>query len=400
MKTLTPHVFEEIATCEAPLCVSLYMEMSAGGGEHDHIRIAMKNAKSAADDAIARIETDMDPKAVAAVKKRLATLDYDDVAGGRDRRVAVFIAPEMTQVVDARFDETSVHVGSCFRVAPLVAHLEKTPAHAVLVVSNDQACLYLDAGAGLEEQKVQDMPASLSEISQYTDQQEKGNIHGREDSGIPASYRGGIASPSGPAGPAGVPHHSMGGHDWREDHEEDLRNYANFVVNAVQSHLSGTNMSLVIVADERLYGMLRASSGYPFLADEGIMQHPNTLDDRELARLAAACLDDKVQKTRDQAWDKVAMSLGRGDGEASDDPMAIVEAAAAGRVGQLFVQSHAALRGDFDPQSHSATADAGGAEDLIDRAIIDTLRNGGEVFALQDRGEPETILAAAFRYAV
>jgi len=395
MRTLNAALLQELAACDAPLCVSLYMEMSRGGGEHDHIRIALKNAKSQANDAIDAAGAD-----AAAVRERLAALDYADVAGGHDRRVAVFIAPDLTQVVDARFEETSVHVGARFRLAPLVAALEQTPDHGVLVVSSDRACLYRAIGGVLKEEEVPDLPAALSDVSKFTDQQEKGNIHGREDSGIPASYRGGLSSPSGPAGPAGVPHHSMGGHDWREDHENDLRSYANLVINAVGHHLSGTNTPLVVVADERLHGMIRASSEYPFLVEEGITQHPDTLDQEKLRSLAADCLHRAVEKRRAEAWDKVAMSLGRGDHEASDDPADIVTAAAAGRVAHLFVQSGATLPGRFDAQSLRADITDDGTEDLIDRALVETLRNGGDVFPLQGRSGAGTCMAAAFRYPV
>jgi hypothetical protein len=399
MRPLDPNLLRELAACEAPLCVSLYMEISAGGGEHRHVRIALKNAKSAAEKAIAAAAAaDADAAAAEAVKERLEALDYDDVVGGHDRRVAVFVAPDRTEVVDARFDETGVHVGTRFRLAPLLAGLEQTPEHAVLVASNDRACLYRAAGGRLEEQAVRDMPTSLADISKFTDMQEKGNIHGREDSGIPASYRGGLSSPAGPAGPAGVPHHSMGGHDWREDKEQDLRSYANFLINAVQRHLGGSNLPLVVIADERLHGMIGANSEYPFLVEEKITQHPSSLDQDALRDLAAGSLRREVERRRAEAWDKVAMSLGRGDREASEDPADIVTAAAAGRVAHLFVRSGAALPGRFDPQSLAAELARDGPDDLVDRAIVETLRNGGDVFPLEDRGGAGTQMAAAYRY--
>lgn len=392
MQTVTPRLLQDLAACGAPLCVSLYMEMAAGGGEHDHIRIALKNARSEAAAAIASGR--YDSAARSAVEARLEALDYADVAGGHDRRVAVFIAPDRTHVVDARFAETGVHVGTRFRLAPLVADLQHTPDHAVLVVTSARASLYRADADALTEEHVRDMPAALTDITRFTDQQEKGNIHGREDSGIPASYQGGAA---GQAGPSGVSHHSMGGHDWHEDQEQDLRSYANSVINAVQQHLGGTNLPLVLAADERLYGMLQASCDYPFLVKQGISQHPDSLNHDSLRRLAADCLGETVENDRAEAWDGVAMSLGRGDNKGSDDPLDIVAAAAAGRVATLFVQAGATLAGHFDTQSLSAQAADDGPEDLIDRAIVETLRNGGTVFPLDTRSDAR--VAAAYRYA-
>ena len=392
MRPLNEDLMRELAEREAPLCLSLYLEVAAGGGEHDQIRIALKNAKAEAAKWIDAVGAEDD--AVRNVRERLEALDYDDVAGGHDRHVAVFIAPDLTEVVDAKFDETGVHAGTRFRLAPLLASLEMTPEHAILVASKDKAVLYRAAGNALREEKVRDMPTSLHDITKYSDLQEKGAIHGREDSGAPGAGR---QAGGGGTGPVGVSHHSMGGHDWREDQEMGMRHFANLLINAVGKHLSGQNIPLVVVADERLYGMIRENSEYPFLTDEGITTHPHDMDEDKLREEVAGCLERAVEKRRNEAWDKVAMSLGRGDREASEDPADIVTAAAAGRVAHLFAKAGARLPGRFDDASLAAEPDEDGPDDLVDRAIVETLRNGGDVFPLGDRSQ-KTPLAAAYRY--
>lgn len=395
-RPLNDSLLRKLAGHDAPLCLSLFLEVTAGGGDHNLIRISLKNAKSDAADAIKAAGAD--DKAAAAVQERLEALDYEDVVGGNDRRIAIFIAPDLTEIVDARFDETGVHAGARFRLAPLVAGLEGTPDHAVLVASQDEARLFRSSDGTLTRQDVPDMPDSFADVQKFTDEQEKGNVHGREDSGIPGSYKGPQATDVGVVGTQGVPHHSVGGHDWHEEKEHELRRYANLIINAAQQHLSGTNVPLVVAADERLYGMIRENSEYPFLADEGITLHPREMDDRELADAAAACLHREVETKRNEAWDKVAMSLGRDDHEASEDPVDITTASAAGRVAHLFVRTGATLRGRFDEDSLAAELVDNGPEDLVDRAIAETLRNRGDVFPLGDRGGKDTVMAAAYRY--
>ena len=396
MRPLNEELLRKLAACEAPLCLSLFLEVARGGGQHDQIRIALKNAKASAAEWIEAADFGEDE--VRAVRERLDALDYDDVVGSSDGHVAVFVAPDLTEVVEARFDETGVHAGTRFRLAPLLASLESTPEHAILVATKDRACLYRAQGGALRKEKIEDMPESLADIEKFSDMQEKGNVHGREDSGIPGSYKGAQATATGSSGPQGVPHHSMGGHDWRQDKEQDLRLYANALINAVGRHLGGRNVPLVVAADERLYGMIRENSEYPFLADRGITVNPDDMDEDRLRQEAAACLETAVEERRAEAWDKVAMSLGRGDGEASEDPADIVTSAAAGRVAHLFARTGARLPGRFDSQSLAAEADEDGPDDLVDRAIVETLRNGGDIFPLGDRGGEGTVLAAAYRY--
>jgi len=399
MRVLDQKLMRELAEVEAPICLSLYLEVAAGGGEHEQIRIALKNAKDEAAEAIgAYVAENGDDPGVQKVQERLEALEYEDVVGGHDRHIAVFIAPDLTRIVDEPFDKARVRCGKIFRLAPLVAHLGLAPEHGVLVVTEDRAEFFLARGSSFSEQRVRDMPASLAEIDQFTETQDRGNVYGREDAGRPGTASGMRASEGSRMGPVGVAHHSMGGHDWRQDKERELREYANFVINAVGRHLSGSNMPLVLVADERLYGMLRENSEYPFLMEEGITIHPDEMDEEQLANETRALFERKERQIRAEAWDKVAQSLGRGDGEAGKDPAEIVTAAAAGRVAHLFARSDASLRGRFDPESLAAEAAEGGPEDLIDRAIVETLRNGGEVFPLGDRASEETVLAAAYRY--
>ena len=375
MRSLNEDLLRELAGHDAPLCLSLYLEVAPGGGEHDQIRIALKNAKAA---AAAAIGPEDGGDEVRAVRGRLEALDYDDVVGSRERHVAVFIAPDRSEVVSARVDETGVAAGTRFRLAPLVAALEQTPDHAILVATKDRASLFRAHGGRLEAERVEGMPGSLADFEKFTDLQEKGNVKGRET--------------------AGISHHSMGGDDWHKDHEDDLRLYANALAKAAGRHLGGTNMPLIVAADERLYGMIREYCEYKHLADQGITQNPDDLDEERLRTEAAACLERAVEKRRAAAWDEVEASLGRGDGRASDDPADIVTAAAAGRVAHLFVRTGARLPGRFDRQTLAAEPAEDGPEDLVDRAIVETLRNGGDVFPLGERGGEGTMLAAAYRY--
>lgn len=376
MRPLNEDLLRGLASREARLCLSMFLQVAKGGGEHDQIRIALKNAKAEAGRWIEA--ADFGEEQVAAVRERLEALGYDDVVGAPEGHVAVFMAPDLTEIVFARIDETGVDAGTRFRLAPLLAALEQTPDHAVLVATKDHACLYGAHGGELQGERVDGLPTSLADFKKFTDLQEKGNVKGRED--------------------AGISHHSMGGDDWRQDHENDLRLYANALANAAGAHLDGTSRPLVIAADERLYGMIRGNCDYPHLAVEGVTQNPDDLDRDRLRQEAAACLVRAVEARRAEAWDKVAMSLGRGDGEASDDPADIVTAAAAGRVAHLFAQTGARLPGRFDDQSLAAEQDEDGPDDLVDRAIVETLRNGGDIFPLGDRADKGTVLAAAYRY--
>lgn len=397
MRHLTGALLRDLARHEAPLCLSLYVEVAAGGGEHRHVELALKNAQSDGKEAVLAA-SGTNEGASAALVERLEALTYDDFVGAHDRRLAVFMGPDLTETVDTQVEETGIHVGPVFRLAPLLGELDRTPDHALLVASRDEVHLYRATSGTLTKLEPEDMPASFAAVSAFTDPQEKGNIHGREDSGVPGSYQGPQAVDSGKSGTQGLPHHSMGGHDWRETKEDELRCYAERIIKAVQHHLSGTNLPLVVAADERLHGMIRQGADYPHLVSDGIHRHPRDLDEEALREAAADCVKRETAQRRKDAWETVAASLGRKDQLASTDTTEIVTGAAAGRVAQLFVRTGASVKGRFNSKSLAAECDADGNEDLVDRAIVETLRNSGEVFALDHLGEADWTMAAGFRY--
>lgn len=73
-----------------------------------------------------------------------------------------------------------------------------------------------------------------------------------------------------------------------------------------------------------------------------------------------------------------------------------------GRVDCLFVKKGARLWGIFNEQEnqlHFMNEENQGAEDLIDRAVVKTIQNGGEVYFMEADQMPEPAeLAAILRY--
>jgi hypothetical protein len=80
MRTLNDSLLRDLAEYEAPLCLSLFLEVAVGGGDHKHVRTSLKNAKAEAAKLIAASAGDHD--SLAAVRDRLGSLAYDDMVGG------------------------------------------------------------------------------------------------------------------------------------------------------------------------------------------------------------------------------------------------------------------------------------------------------------------------------
>jgi hypothetical protein len=91
-----------------------------------------------------------------------------------------------------------------------------------------------------------------------------------------------------------------------------------------------------------------------------------------------------------------------GTGQSTADVKEAVLAAHHGRVDVLFVALGVQVWGNFDPGTHTVHVHQGpepGDRDLLDMAAIQSILNGGTVYAVEPEQVPgDAPLAAVFRY--
>jgi hypothetical protein len=168
----------------------------------------------------------------------------------------------------------------------------------------------------------------------------------------------------------------------------------------VQDLLAGEQAPLVLAGVDYLLPIYQEANGYAFLVDEGVVGNPDDLSAKELHRQAWAIVQPRFAEER-----KEAISLFRQLAEtdrASDELEKVVPAAHHGRIDTLFVTLGHQQWGTFDPATnevHMHQDHKAGDNDLLDTAAVQTLLNGGTVYAVQREQMPaETSLAAVLRY--
>ena len=97
-----------------------------------------------------------------------------------------------------------------------------------------------------------------------------------------------------------------------------------------------------------------------------------------------------------------AFAQARVRGMGADDLAAVAEAATAGRVGTLLIESERQIPGRFDPSTGAiqlADGDATGVDDLLDDLGDAIAQKGGEVLVVPAEFMPvKTGIAATYRY--
>ncbi len=207
-----------------------------------------------------------------------------------------------------------------------------------------------------------------------------------------ASY-GGVGQGSAPM------HHGDGG---RQDAVQgDAERFFRAVDRAVLEHHSRpSGLPLILAALPEHHHLFRDVSHNPFLIAEGLTVNPDTLPIEDLRKRAWQVVEPEYQVKLATLAEEFAAAKSKGLG--SDDLAQVAEAAAAGRVATLLIESDRRIGGRLDgPTGRVQVADLGDphVDDLLDDLGELVERLGGRVWVTPaERMPAHTGLAAIYRY--
>jgi hypothetical protein len=171
------------------------------------------------------------------------------------------------------------------------------------------------------------------------------------------------------------------------DHPEDhLGRYYREIDRDVNALLEDGHPPLVVVGVEHEVALFHRLTAYPACAEPGIRGLPGHLGQNEMYRQSLELVRSVTTGSARRALERFDKLIGTD--HASADVQEIVRAASAGRVEHLFVLENGAVPG------------VDGGADLLDTAVVQTLRHGGDVQILPETSMPSGgPVCAIFRYA-
>jgi hypothetical protein len=179
---------------------------------------------------------------------------------------------------------------------------------------------------------------------------------------------------------------------------EELSRFLREIHNGVRRLLEGQAVPLVLAGAEHIRAFYREVNDYPCLAERDIEGQPENFSIEELHDRAWAIVEPGFRKVRLDAVDRYRVLAARGDTRAAGALEIILPAAYRKRVETLIVPLRDQVFGRFDPE-HDGVAvhekKEPGDEDLLNTALIHTVLNGGEVYALSPGEMPEGATAIA-----
>jgi hypothetical protein len=301
--------------------------------------------------------------------------------------LAIFVSPEEAFHYRLPFDlEELVVVADRYHVKPLLPFLSGDGRFLVLALSKSGLRLLQGSRYSVSQVDLEGVPSSLADALRFDDPERRLQFHT-------------ASGPSGGRGGRPAMFHGQGAPS--HDEKEDILRYFQQVDDGLQSFLGGEQAPLVLVGVDYLLPIYREANEYPYLVKEGVTGNPDDLSNEELHQRVWALVQPTFRTEQEEAVER--FNQFSGTDQASDDLTEIVPAATHGRVDTLFVALGQQQWGTFDPDTSEVQRHADrqpGDQDLPDLAAVQTLLQGGSVYAVEPAKMPAgaALAAALFRY--
>lgn len=378
---------EELMTRRDEICVSIYLPMARVGPDVSGNHIRLKNALQNVAEQLE--ERDWRPPRIEALLEEPRQLLHESPFWQHQADgLAVFIAPDFFEIYRVPIDfEPLTLISDRFHVKPLLPLFSDDGRFYILALSQSDVRLFQGTRHAVDEIQLEGVPRSIEDALWTDDAEEQIRSH------TVTSGAGGE-----PAAEPGVTHHGQGIVD--DEMLQRLRRYFDEVSEGIQQMLADTESPLVLAAVDYLHPIYKEVSDSPHLLDEGVIGNPDELSAQELHQQAWPIVKPIFEDAKEEAANRYRQLAH--DEEASDQLEEIVLSAVQGRVDTLFVAVGTQKWGNYDVDTHSVALHEepqNGDEDLLDFAAMQTMANGGTVYAVSADDVPShTPIAAVFRF--
>lgn len=367
-------------------CVSIYMPTTTAGSETRQNPIRLKNLLRQVESHLQE-QYSLRHSEISSLLQPAVDLDQDEFWQNQDEGVAIFLTNGFMRhySLPLKFEELVV-VSNQFHLKPLLPLLTGDGQFYILALNQKQVRFLEATRYRIREVDVPGMPQSVEEALQYDETAKDGQFRRGTSAGNPRSQQAGSF-------------HGQGSPD-QDDRKQEILQFFHEVDRVLHPILQDQRAPLVVAGVEYLIPIYQEANTYQHLLSESITENPEVLKPEELHARALTIVEPIFTEAERVAVEHYQEMIATG--KTSTDLAETVPAAFYGRVEQLFVAVGTQKWGYFDPEANQIQIHGDGQpgdEDLLNTAAIQTLLNGGTVYAVEPEKIPDAApLAAVFRY--
>lgn len=370
-------------------CVSLYMLTIQAGTEVQQNPIRFKNLIKQAETLLQEQGNLRHTEALELLQPTVE-LDNGEFWQYQSQGLAIFVAEDFLRYYRLPLDfEELVVVSDRFHLKPLFPLLTGDGRFFLLALSQKQVRLFEGSRYSLQEIELEDIPTSMDAALLYDETAKEGQFR-------ISTSRGGTNNSFQQAGSF----HGQGSPD-QDERQLDILQFFHVLDQELQKYFHNERIPLVLAGVEYLLPIYQEANTYPHLVDTILpIENVGVFKPEEMHEQVWSVVEPCYTGAQ-----KVAIERYRelsGTGKTSTDLKETVAGAYYGRIDQLFVATGLQQWGNFDPQANELQLHSEaepGDEDLLNAAAIQTLLNGGIVYAVESEAIPDQApIAAIFRY--
>jgi hypothetical protein len=381
---LSKEELAKLASHQGKNCISVYMETTPSGVDKNEQKdsIAFKNilqqitarlrAKGSGMEEVERL-----------LKPGYDLLRQDKFWFSLSKGLALFISDSDFMYMKLPvIPKEEIMLNSTFYLTPIIPMITARDYFYLLVLSKKQAKLYRADEFGMVYIPIPEMPNGVDDVVHFEE---------KDDQKLFRTDTAGAGQ--------GANYHGIG--SGKPDEKQNLAMYFDEVDETLWKAILATeNAPLLLAGVEYLIPIYKSVAQYNNIWSDALTGNYEHEDGNSLYHQALKKMESFFRQRKDSALEM----YGNHSATAltSSIPADVIPAAHYSRVWHLFVQKGEHIWGRFDAMSNELTVHENkedGDECLIDKSVIRTLQNGGEVHFLErDRMPGQSKIAALMRY--
>jgi hypothetical protein len=372
--------FYELSKKEAEPAISIYLPTHSAGKEvnerYDLIRF--KNLLQAITQELNERGLSSDQIKVL-LEPASQLLKEEEFWLSLDQGLAVFIANDFFEVktVPVTVPE-EFHINSRFHLAPLVSLFKERPHFYLLAISKNSSTFYRGDNLGMERMEIEGLPQGVNDVIHFEEKNERQLLRGGPREGSTHGHGSGLS-----------------------DEKEYISQYLKEVDQTLMTELlANENAPLVVAGVEYIVGIYRQVSRYKHIVDSAITGNHEHTEMAQLFQkaleLANPHLEEANKKALKNYYNQLNTAL------TSSMPEKVIPATYYKQVYDLFVEKDAHIWGTFDEVENKLIINQQKQLNdvcLVNRAMVNTISSGGDVYVLEaDRMPNGAQIAASLRF--
>ncbi|MEX2335843.1 MAG: hypothetical protein WD555_01060 [Fulvivirga sp.] len=368
--------FLKLAEVQDKHCVSIYIPTHKVNTPDNHYKdhTRLKNQLKEAVNQLSGFGLS-DERAKEYLKSGYALLEREEFWANLSDGLVVFIHDDILEyyTLPVKFEEYT-YVSNHFYLKPLVSFLHGEGRHFIMALSLGKVRFFEATKNTIVEVVTEGLIPEALEEEVGTDYEQRS-----------LQYRSG----QGEGGKSGGMFHAHGAGNESEKKEEALK-FFRAVDSGLMEMLHDENAPLVIACVDYLFPIYKEINTYHYLEKDHISGNHDRTNITLLKERAWEIVKDKFESERAEAESKYQLRLS--NGKAAFNVEEVIPAAIIGQAESLFLKRGEHVWGTYDPNNNKVHIDdmhRMSNADLLNKAAVETVKQGGAVYEMDDAEMPD-----------